>query len=96
MRTEDGGCAQVSVTTEGPRIATDELARIFAPYYRSRDARAGSAEGSGLGLYIAKRIVEAHHGQIWAESLPQRATAFRFRVPGATRHLFPIGRWFCT
>ncbi|HJM43441.1 MAG: ATP-binding protein [Nitrospinota bacterium] len=66
----DGGARgrvlRVSVSDTGTGIAGEDLERIFDKFYRAEDA--GSRQGSGLGLPIAKRMVEAHGGRIWAES----------------------------
>ncbi|MHB8416583.1 MAG: sensor histidine kinase [Myxococcales bacterium] len=70
----------VKVTNGGPEIPRDELPNLFRRYYRTADARAHPQEGLGLGLYIARGIVEAHGGRIWAESRPGE-TAFRFALP---------------
>jgi len=55
----------IAVIDTGPGIAADDLPHVFERYWKGRPA---SAAGAGLGLYIAKGIVEAHGGRIWAES----------------------------
>jgi two-component system, chemotaxis family, sensor kinase Cph1 len=55
----------ITVADTGPGIAADELPHVFERYWKARPA---SKSGAGLGLYIAKGIVEAHGGRIWAES----------------------------
>ena len=76
-----GDHAEVRVTNRGPGIPGDELPFLFERYFRSRAARTSATKGSGLGLYIAKGLVEAHGGQIWAESTPAETTTFHFTVP---------------
>ncbi len=71
-----------SVTDRGPGIAADELPRLFERYYRTRAARE-RPEGLGLGLYITRRLVEAHGGRIWAESQPGVGSTFSFSLPVA-------------
>jgi signal transduction histidine kinase len=71
---------RVLVTNRGPGISAEELPKLFDRYYRTARARAGSARGLGLGLYIAKGLMEAHGGRIWAESRPGRTT-FQFALP---------------
>jgi PAS domain S-box-containing protein len=67
----------VQVIDRGIGIAEDHLPYIFDAFYRvSRDTR-----GSGLGLSIAKTIVEAHGGRIWAESTPGKGSTFSFTLP---------------
>jgi signal transduction histidine kinase len=74
--------ARVRVTNRGPCIPPDELPALFERYYRTARARAGPARGLGLGLYIAKGVIEAHGGRIWAESRAGE-TAFQFTLPAA-------------
>jgi signal transduction histidine kinase/CRP-like cAMP-binding protein len=57
---------EVAVMDTGPGIAPDDLPYLFDEFYRGKGV--GPAKGTGLGLYIARRIVEAHEGEIWAES----------------------------
>jgi signal transduction histidine kinase len=74
----------VTVTNWGRGIPADEVAQIFTRFYRTRQAQAGRTEGLGLGLYITKGIVEAHHGQMSVESIPGQTTSFSFTLPLAT------------
>ena len=69
----------VGVRDTGVGIPSEELPRIFERFYKVDRAR-GQA-GTGLGLAIAKHIVEAHGGQIWAESALGKCTTFFFTVP---------------
>lgn len=64
-----GDMVRIAVEDEGPGIAPEDLERIFEPFERA-SARAGVA-GLGLGLYIAKRLVLAHGGRLWAQ--PRRS-----------------------
>ena len=68
------------VVDEGPGIATEEQARIFLKYYREPSVR-GSVAGLGLGLSIAKGIVEAHGGAMWLNSAPGCGSSFCFSLP---------------
>ncbi|MBA2596146.1 MAG: HAMP domain-containing histidine kinase [Chloroflexia bacterium] len=70
----------VSVADDGPGIPPTELDAIFDRFFR-RDAGQG---GSGLGLTIARAIVELHEGRLWAESLPGGGTNFRVALPRYT------------
>ncbi len=74
------GTARIVVSDTGPGIARELLGRIFEPYAQFPDnpARAGSA---GLGLYIAKEIVEAHEGRIFVESEPGHGSRFIVDIP---------------
>jgi signal transduction histidine kinase len=78
-RHEDGAVV-VSVSDSGPGLTAEEQARIFEPYWQ---AKRTASLGAGLGLKIAKGIVEAHGGRIWIESAPGRGTTFRFELPRA-------------
>jgi len=70
---------QVSVEDTGEGIAADQLDRVFEPFWRADPARSG--RGSGLGLTLAKRIVEALGGQIEASSTPDSGSRFQVSVP---------------
>jgi signal transduction histidine kinase len=73
-----GGAAEVAVSDRGPGIAGDVLDRIFDKFVRGRG---DTVSGTGLGLYISRQIVSAHHGRIWAESEPGEGARFRFTIP---------------
>jgi chemotaxis family two-component system sensor kinase Cph1 len=73
----DGLC-RFTVTDEGRGISPAELPRIFDRYWQGRPT---AATGAGLGLYIAKGIVEAHGGTIWATSEPGERTTVAFTIP---------------
>lgn len=67
-----------TVTDTGPGVAPQQLSEVFNRYWQaSKTAR----EGAGLGLYIAKGIVEAHGGSIWAEQAPEGGATFKFTLP---------------
>ncbi|HEV8340427.1 MAG TPA: HAMP domain-containing sensor histidine kinase [bacterium] len=68
--------AVITVADSGGGIAPDELPHIFDRFYKSKDSR-----GSGLGLTIAKNLVEAHGGEITAESAPGQGTTIRVTLP---------------
>ena len=78
VRAERSG-AELSTTVvdHGPGIAADALPHVFDRYWKAQPA---SQVGSGLGLYIAKGIVEAHGGRIWAEC-SAGSTRFVFTLP---------------
>lgn len=67
----------VSVTDTGPGIATDHLPHIFDRYWQSSRRN----RGAGLGLPIAKMIIEAHGGRIWVDSPPGGGATFHFTLP---------------
>jgi signal transduction histidine kinase/GAF domain-containing protein len=82
VRRADGE-ARVLVTNRGPGIPAEQLPRLFERYFRTPSARAGAVSGSGLGLYIAKGLVDAHGGRIGVESRPGETTTFHFTLPVA-------------
>jgi signal transduction histidine kinase len=73
------GSFQVSVRDTGIGIAADDQERIFDEFQRTERTR--SAEGTGLGLALARRFVELHGGRIWVESALGRGSTFRFTLP---------------
>jgi len=74
----DGGRVVFSVEDTGRGIRPEQLPRLFEKFSRGPGS---PGEGAGLGLYIARRIVEAHGGRIWARSEPGRSTIFSFSLP---------------
>lgn len=75
------GRVLVHVRDTGSGIAPEDLPRVFERFYRADHSRARSTGGSGLGLTIAKQIVEAHGGQIWAQSWLGAGSTFAFSLP---------------
>jgi two-component system, OmpR family, sensor histidine kinase SaeS len=71
----------VEVADTGEGIAPDDLPRIFEHFYRGEKSRSRATGGAGLGLAIARGIVEAHGGQIWASSQLERGTRIAFTLP---------------
>ena len=69
--------ALLFVEDNGPGIASDDLPHVFERFYKSSDSG-----GMGLGLSIAKYLVEAHGGRIWAESAEGQGTRISFTLPG--------------
>ena len=72
----------VSVVDNGEGIPADELPHVFDRFFQASSTRMGRRHGAGLGLPIARGIVEAHGGTIWIESAPGRGTTVRFTLPG--------------
>ena len=71
---------ELAVTNLGSGLSPDDIGRVFSRFYRS-EQHSRSVEGLGLGLYIAKGLVEAHGGRIWIESEVGRYATFRFTLP---------------
>jgi signal transduction histidine kinase len=76
----DGSC-EVSVEDDGPGIPQSELELVFERFYRVDPSRSRDDGGTGIGLAIARSIVEAHGGRIWAENRPGRGARFTFSLP---------------
>ncbi|MFQ5885778.1 MAG: sensor histidine kinase, partial [Anaerolineae bacterium] len=77
----EGEFASVSVTDSGKGIPEEDLPHIFDKFYRVREGRSREPEGLGLGLYLAKKLVEAQGGRIWAESKRGQGSKFTFALP---------------
>jgi signal transduction histidine kinase len=73
-----GADLHFSVADHGPGIAPDRLTTIFERYARGTGV---DRKGLGLGLYISRRIIEAHGGRIWAESKLGQGSTFHFTLP---------------
>jgi signal transduction histidine kinase len=81
LQLADGGNQLLfSVVDSGPGIPEGEQPLVFNKYYRGEELK-NTADGIGLGLSIAKNIVEAHGGKIWLSSRPGRGSTFFFTIP---------------
>ncbi len=80
-----GNAVEVRVADTGPGIAPDDLPRVFDRFYRADPSRSRSTGGSGLGLTIARRLVEAHGGSIEAESVVGQGSRFTIRLLAGRR-----------
>jgi len=73
--------ANFEVTDTGYGVPEDQQARLFQAFYRVKSEETQSIDGTGLGLYIVKRIVERHGGQVLFHSVPGQGSTFGFEVP---------------
>jgi len=71
----------VQIEDNGIGIKPDNLGRIFEPFHQIKNPTRGRPVGTGIGLTITKRIIDFHHGRIWAESTPGRGATFSFTLP---------------
>jgi len=80
-KTEGQSEIRVSVCDSGPGLSPEDLEHVFDRFYRADQARTASDSGTGLGLPIAKALIEAHGGRMYAENLPDRGACFSFTLP---------------
>jgi signal transduction histidine kinase len=79
---KEGEWAKISVKDTGVGIPKEHLPHVFDRFYRVDEARARLDGGSGIGLTIVKRLVEAHKGEIWVESSGRgEGACFSFTLP---------------
>ncbi len=77
----DGNVAKIAVKNDGKGISPSEMQFIFDRFYKSDKSRSVNKEGTGLGLYITKTIVDIHKGNITVSSVPDRYTEFAITLP---------------
>jgi signal transduction histidine kinase len=78
---QENGSIKFAVSDNGRGIPQEDLDRVFEPFYRVPHQAAERTPGTGLGLALAKSLVELHGGKIWVESEPQKGNAFYFTIP---------------
>ncbi len=79
--TADDQAIEIRVQDFGPGIPKAEQARIFEKFYRGQSGTTQTARGAGLGLSVARALVEAHHGSIGVDSAPGCGSSFWVRIP---------------
>ena len=72
---------EVSVADTGIGIPPENMDKVFSKFFRAENVMKKETEGSGLGLYITKNVINRHGGTIWAESVIDRGTTFYFTLP---------------
>jgi signal transduction histidine kinase len=77
----ENGALRVSVQDTGPGIPAEQLPLVFERFYRADPSRSREDGGTGIGLAIARSVVEAHGGKIWAESTVGKGSTFSFVLP---------------
>jgi signal transduction histidine kinase len=79
MRNEEG--VVVAVEDDGPGFGDTDLAHVFEQFYRGEQARSRETGNAGLGLAIARGVIEAHGGRIRAENRPEGGARVSFTLP---------------
>jgi PAS domain S-box-containing protein len=72
---------EVEISDQGPGIPQEELPQLFQRFYRPQSPNLRAMAGTGLGLYISRKIVEEHGGKIWVESTEGQGTTIFFTLP---------------
>lgn len=84
LNTTPAGMVTFSVKDSGMGIAKEDMGRLFQKFSRAKGSFLVQPGGSGLGLYVAKKIIDVHEGKIWAESAGAgKGSTFLFSVPVA-------------
>jgi signal transduction histidine kinase len=80
-RNAESGVGEISVRDSGHGIPAETLRKIFDPYFTTKTADAQGQGGTGLGLSLAREVIEAHHGRIRVESSIGQGTTFTLKLP---------------
>jgi len=72
---------KVSIQDSGVGIPKDQQGRLFSKFFRAANVVRMETEGSGLGLFICKNIVQVHEGKVWFESKEGEGSTFYFTLP---------------
>jgi signal transduction histidine kinase len=74
-----------TVKDTGIGVPVSEQAHLFTKFYRASNARKQRPDGTGVGLFLAKKVVEAHGGKVIFESVEGEGSTFGFRLPIETK-----------
>lgn len=88
-RMADRPYVETSITDTGIGIPPQDIDKLFTKFFRSENVVRRETEGSGLGLYITKNIINRHGGTIWAESVIDRGTTFHIAIPTDSKLIPP-------
>lgn len=78
---QEDGAAIFSITDRGPGISPEAQQKLFQPFYQEQESLRRTHSGMGLGLSIAKGMIELHGGKIWVESKAGKGSTFSFSIP---------------
>lgn len=78
---QEPDCLVIGVRDQGSGISAEDQSRLFHSFERLGLDQSGKIKGSGLGLMVCHRLVEAHGGKIWVESAPEKGSTFYFSLP---------------
>jgi signal transduction histidine kinase len=81
VRRDGGGWLVLSVKDTGVGIPESDRSQVFDTFWQGDNATGAAPHGLGLGLAIARRVVEAHHGAVELDSVPEQGTEVRFVLP---------------
>ncbi len=81
LRKNDNDSIEVSIKDTGIQISEAGKEKIFEKFYRDPEAQKKEVVGSGIGLFIVKKIIEDHNGKIWFDSEKDESTTFFFTIP---------------
>jgi PAS domain S-box-containing protein len=79
--TYDARNVTVEITDHGVGISAEDQERVFERFFRVEDALSRTTQGTGLGLYLAKAVIDAHRGKLVVKSQPGKGSTFRFTLP---------------
>jgi len=80
------GALLIEISDNGNGIESDELEKIFEPFYQAHNHEGANIYGTGIGLNLCKSIVELHLGKIWAESETGKGSTFKILLPLGNEH----------
>jgi signal transduction histidine kinase len=82
--TGDPSVIQIQVADSGPGIPAEDVPHLFQKFYRVDNSMTRTTSGTGLGLFISRRIIEMNNGRIWAESVVGKGSTFFINLPRLT------------
>ncbi|MBA3757647.1 PAS domain-containing protein [Candidatus Saccharibacteria bacterium] len=82
--TGDASVAQIQIQDTGPGIPAEDVSHLFQKFYRVDNSMTRSVGGTGLGLFISKKIIELYNGRIWVESELDKGSTFFINIPRLT------------